>query len=110
MKFWMLLLIPVIAFSIGCGKPIMMGTPIDKAKLDQLVPGKTPEAKVTELFGQPFKKEMVSGDMTKYTYGYYEETPRIFRKNVQSKQILDVYTQGGTVLKYDLRKEGIGDK
>lgn len=109
MKFWMLLLIPVIAFSIGCA-PIIMGTPIDKAKLEQLVPGKTPEAKVTELFGQPFKKEMVSGDMTKYTYTYYEENPRIFRKNVQTKQLLDVYTQGGTVLKYDLRKEGIGDK
>jgi SmpA / OmlA family len=109
MKFWMLLLIPVIAFSIGCA-PTIMGTPIDKAKLEQLVPGTTPEAKVTELFGQPFKKEMVSGDMTKYTYTYYEEHPRIFRKNVQTKQILDVYTQGGVVLKYDLRKEGIGDK
>jgi hypothetical protein len=109
MKFWMLLLIPVIALSIGCA-PTIMGTPIDKAKLEQLVPGTTPEAKVTDLFGQPFKKEMVSGDMTKYTYTYYEERPRIFRKNVQIKQILDVYTQGGTVLKYDLRKEGVADK
>ncbi len=38
MKFWMLLLIPVIAFSIGCA-PTIMGTPIDKAKLEQIVPG-----------------------------------------------------------------------
>jgi len=109
MKYWMLVLVPVIAFSIGCGKPITMGTPIDKAKLEQLVPGKTPEAKVTELFGQPFKKEIVSGDMAKYTYTYYEEHPRIFREDVWTKQILNVYTQGGLVLKYDLRKESTGD-
>ncbi len=109
MRFWMLLLIPVIAFSIGCA-PTIMGTPIDKAKLEQIVPGKTPEGKVTEVFGQPYKKEMVSGDTTKYTYTYYEEHPRIFRKNVQIKQVLDVYTQKGTVLKYDLRKEGVEDK
>jgi hypothetical protein len=110
MRFWMLLLIPVIAFSIGCGKPIMMGTPIDKAKLEQLVPGKTPEGKLAEIFGQPDKKEMVSGGMTKYTYSYYEEHPRIFSKTEQIKQVLDVYTQKGTVLKYDLRKEGVEGK
>ena len=56
MKFWMLLLIPVIAFSIGCGQPYIVGTPIEKAQLDQIVPGTTPEAKVTEVFGQPLKK------------------------------------------------------
>jgi outer membrane protein assembly factor BamE (lipoprotein component of BamABCDE complex) len=110
MRFWMLLLIPVIAFSIGCGKPIIQGMPIDKAKLEQLVPGKTPEGKVTEVFGQPYKKEMVSGDTTKYTYTYYEEHPRIWTKNVQVKQVLDVYTKGGVVEKYDLKKEGIEDK
>ena len=108
MRFWMLLLIPVIAFSIGCGKPIIVGTPIDKAKVEQIVPGTTSEAKVAELFGQPFKTEMVSGGVTKNTYTYYEEHPRIFRKNVQVKQLLEVYTQGGVVQKYDLKKEGVG--
>jgi outer membrane protein assembly factor BamE (lipoprotein component of BamABCDE complex) len=106
----MILLIPVIAFSIGCGKPIIQGTPIDKAKLEQIVPGTTSEAKVTELFGQPFKTEMVSGGVTKKTYSYFEEHPRIFRKNVQIKHILDVYSQGGVVQKYDLKKEGVEDK
>ena len=110
MKYWVLVLVPVIAFSIGCGKPIIMGTPIDKANLEQLVPGTTPEKKVTELFGQPFKKEMVSGDMAKYTYTYYEEHPRIFIEDVQTKQLLEVYTQGGVVQKYILRKEGVQDK
>jgi outer membrane protein assembly factor BamE (lipoprotein component of BamABCDE complex) len=108
MRFWMLLLIPVIAFSIGCGKPIIVGTPIDKAKVEQIVPGTTSEAKVVELFGQPLKTEMVSGGLTKHTFSYYEEHPRIIRKNVQVKEVLEVYTQGGVVQKYDLRKEGVG--
>ncbi len=110
MKYWMLVLVPVIAFSIGCGKPIMMGTPIDKAKLEQIVPGTTSEAKVVELFGQPQKKEMMSGNINKLTYTYYEEQPRFWTKNVQIKHILDVYTQGGVVQKYEMRKEGIDPK
>ena len=60
MKYWMLVLIPVVALSIGCA-PTIMGTPIDRAKLDQIVPGTTTDAKVMEVFGQPFKKEMVAG-------------------------------------------------
>ena len=107
MRFWMLLLIPVIAFSIGCGKPVVMGTPIDKAKVEQIVPGSTSETKVAELFGRPMKTEMVSGGLTKHTYSYYEETPRFWYKNVQVKQVLEVYTKGGVVQKYDLKKEGV---
>ena len=107
MKYWMLVLIPVMAFSIGCGKPTIMGTPIDRAKLEQIVPGTTTDAKVMEVFGQPFKKEMVAGDMTKYTYTYFENQPRFWSKNKVNKQTLDVYTKGGLVQKYDLKNEGI---
>jgi outer membrane protein assembly factor BamE (lipoprotein component of BamABCDE complex) len=105
MKSWMLLLIPAIAFSIGCST-VTMGTPIDKAKVEQIVPG-TPEGKVVEVFGQPFKKEMVSADTTKYVYTYYEEQPRFFRKNLQVRETLEIYTKGGKVEKYDFKKEGI---
>jgi hypothetical protein len=107
MKYWMLVLIPVMALSIGCGKPNIMGTPLDQAKMEQMVPGATPEAKVVEVFGAPFKTEMVAGGATKYTYTYYEEHPRIFRKNKVYKQTLELYTQGGMVQKYDLKNEGI---
>jgi len=107
MKYWMLVLIPVMAFSLGCGKPTMMGTPIDKAKLEQVVPGATTDAKVMEIFGEPFKKEMVAGGATKYTYTYFEDRPRFWSKNKRIKQTLDVYTQGGKVQKYDLKNEGI---
>ncbi len=110
MRFWMLLLIPVMVFSIGCAKPIIMGTPIDKAKVEQIVPGTTSEGKVVELFGQPMKTEMVSGGLTKHTYSYYEEHPRFWTKNIQIKHVLDVYTRGGVVQKYDMRKEGIDPK
>jgi outer membrane protein assembly factor BamE (lipoprotein component of BamABCDE complex) len=106
MKFWMLLLIPVIAFSIGCGKPYYVGTPLEKDKLDQIVPG-TAEGKVVEVFGQPFKKEAVSGDTTKYIYTYYEEQPRFWTKYIQIKHTLDIYTKGGVVQKYDLKKERV---
>jgi hypothetical protein len=107
MKYWMLVLIPVMAFTLGCGKPNIMGTPIDKAKLEQVVPGATTDAKVMEIFGEPFKKEMVAGGATKYIYTYYEEHPRIIRKNKVYKQTLELYTQGGMVQKYDLKNEGI---
>jgi outer membrane protein assembly factor BamE (lipoprotein component of BamABCDE complex) len=107
MKFWMLLLIPVIAFSIGCGQPYIVGTPIEKAQLDQIVPGTTTEGKVVELFGQPLKKEKVSADTTKYVYSYYEEQPRVWTKNIRIKHTLDVYAKGGVVQKYDLKKEGV---
>ena len=108
MKYWMLILIPVVALSIGCA-PNIMGTPIDRSKLDQIVPGTTTDAKVMEVFGEPFKKEMVAGDMTKYTYTYFEEYFRVFRKNKVNKQTLYVYTQGGMVQKYDFKNEGIGN-
>ena len=107
MKYWMLVLIPVLALSIGCMKPTISGTPIDKGKLEQIVPGTATEAKVTEVFGEPFKKEMVAGDMTKYTYTYFEEYFRFFRKNKVNKQTLEVYTKGGMVQNYDLKNEGV---
>ncbi len=107
MKYWMLVLIPVLALSIGCGVPYVTGTPIEKGKLEQIVPGQSPEGKVTQVFGEPFKKEMVAGDMTKYTYTYFKEEPRFWSKNKITKQTLEVYTKNGIVQKYDLKDEGI---
>lgn len=107
MKFWILLLIPVIAFSIGCAKPYYAGTPIDSSKVDQIVPGTTTESKVVDLFGKPFKTEPAPGGMTKHVFTYYEDKPRIWNKDEQVKQTLDVFTQGGVVQKYELKKEGV---
>ncbi len=109
MKYWMLVLIPVLALSIGCGKPYVTGTPVEKSKLDQIVPGQSPEAKVTQVFGEPFKKEAVEGDMTRYTYTYFKEEPRFWTKNKVTKQTLEIYTKAGVVQKYNLKDEGIGE-
>ena len=107
MKYLTLLLIPVIAFSLGCAKGYTVGTPFEKAKVDQLVPGTTPESKVIDLFGQPEKKEQTAAGQTKYVYSYYEEIPKIWSKNIQRKSILEVLTQGGVVQKYDVRRDAI---
>ena len=107
MKYLMALLILVIAFSLGCAKPYMVGTPIERAKLDQLVPGTTPDSKVMELFGKPEKQEQMSTGQTKLVYSYYEEIPKFWTKNIQRKTILEVLTQGGVVQKYDLKREAI---
>ena len=107
MKYLLLVLIPVIAFSVGCGTPYVVGKPIEKAKVDQMVPGTTKEDKVMEMFGQPEKKEMTPAGETKYTYSYFEVTPRFFWKDREQKNILEVYTKNGTVLKYDFRREGV---
>lgn len=107
MKYLLLLMIPVIAFSVGCGKPYMVGTPIDKAKVDQIIPGKTPEAKVVEMFGQPATKEAVAAGGMKYVYNYYSEEPRFWTKNVVQKTRLEVFTKDGVVQRYEIKKEGI---
>ena len=107
MRYLMLLLIFVIAFSVGCAKPYIVGTPIEKARVDQIVPGTTQEYKVIEMFGQPAKKEMTGAGETKYVYSYYEEMPRFWSKNIQHKRTFEVFTKGGVVQKYNFKREGI---
>ncbi len=107
MKYLMLLLVPVIAFSIGCGKPYMVGTPVEKAKVDQIIPGTTQEDKIVEMFGQPAKKETTGAGEMKYVYNYFYEEPRFWTKNLVRKTTLEIITKGGVVQKYDLKKEGV---
>ena len=110
MRYLMFLLIPVIAFSIGCGKPYIVGTPIEKAKVDQIVPGTTKEDKVVEMFGQPMKKEKTPTGEMKYIYGYYEEYPKFWTKNIRHKTTLEIFTKDGVVQKYDLKREGVDEE
>ena len=107
MKYLLLLLVPVIAFSIGCGKPYMVGTPLDKAKVDQIIPGTTSEAKVVEMLGQPAKKETVEEGQMKYVYNYFSVEPKFWTKDVEHKTALEVLTQNGVVQRYDFKREGV---
>ncbi len=107
MKYLMLLLIPVIALSFACAKPYMVGTPIDKAKLDQIVPGATKEGQIVEMFGQPAKKETTASGETMYVYSYYTNTPKFWTKDIVQKTVLEIYAQNGVVRKYDIKREGV---
>ena len=107
MKYLWFLLIPVMAFSIGCGKSYMVGTPLDRAKVDQIIPGTTSEDKVVEMLGQPAKKETVGAGQMKYVYNYFSIEPRFWTKDVERKTSLEVLTQNGVVQRYDFKREGI---
>jgi len=107
MKYLLLLLIPVMAFSIGCGKPYMVGTPLDRAKVDQIIPGTTSEDKVVEMLGQPAKKETVGEGQMKYVYNYFSVEPKFWRKDVERKTSLEVFTKNGVVQRYELKREGV---
>ena len=107
MKYLLLLLIPVIAFSIGCGKPYMVGTPLDKTKVDQIIPGTTSENKVVEMLGQPATKETVGAGQMKYVYNYFSVEPRFWTKDVRRKTALEVITKDGVVQRYELKRESI---
>ena len=107
MKYLLLLLIPVMAFSIGCGQPYMVGTPLDKAKVDQIIPGTTSEDKVAEMLGQPARKESVGAGQMKYVYNYFSVEPRFWTKNVERKTALEVFTKDGVVQRYEFKREGV---
>ncbi len=107
MKYLLILLIPVMVFSIGCGKPYTVGTPLDKAKVDQIIPGTTSEAKVVEILGQPAKKETVGAGQVKYVYNYFSVEPRFWTKDIERKTTLEVFTQNGVVQRYEFKREGV---
>ena len=107
MKYLLLMLIPVIAFSIGCGKPYVVGTPLDKAKLDQIIPGATSEDKVVEILGQPAMKETVGAGQMKSVYNYFSVEPRFWTKDVERKNTLEVFTKDGVVQRYEMKREGV---
>ncbi len=107
MKYLLLIMIPVLALSFACAKPYVVGTPIDKGKVDQIVPGTTKEGQIVDMFGQPAKKETTSSGETKYVYSYYTTIPKFWSKDVQQKTSLEVYANKGVVSKYDIKREGV---
>ena len=108
MKYLLVLLIPVIAFSIGCGKPYVVGTPLDKAKLDQIIPGVTSEDKVVEILGQPAMKESVGAGQMKSVYNYFSVEPNFWAKDDEQKNTLEVFTKDGVVQRYEMKRERVG--
>jgi outer membrane protein assembly factor BamE (lipoprotein component of BamABCDE complex) len=106
MRYVAILLILLLGLTFSCAT-ITQGKPIDRAKMNQLMAGQTKVEKVVEVFGQPDKVERLATGEEKYTYRYYQEIPRILRKNEITKQQLDVIVGDGVVKKYDLAEEGV---
>ncbi len=105
----LVVIVAIFVFSLGCaGAPQTRGTPIESAKIEQLVPGTTDEGKVVEMFGNPARKETGGNGQVKYIYSYYQDVPKIWRKNIQQKSLLEIYLQDGVVQRYDLKQDGIG--
>ena len=107
MKYLLFVLIAALAFSLGCGKPYTVGTPFDRAKVDQIVPGKTTEDNVVQMFGQPSAKETTGAGETRYVYSYFRAVPKFWSKDTEEKTNLEVYSRNGVVQRYEVRKEGI---
>jgi outer membrane protein assembly factor BamE (lipoprotein component of BamABCDE complex) len=106
-KYLLFLLIPVLVFAFGCGKPYYIGTPIEKGKMDQIVPGKTTESQLTGMLGQPTTKETLKTGETRYAYSYFEEHPRFWSKDIVYKSTLEVFAKNGVVQRYDFKREGV---
>ena len=106
MRYVVILLVLLLGLTFSCAT-ITQGRPIDRAKMNQLIAGQTKVEKVVEVFGQPDQVEKLAAGEEKYIYRYYQEIPRIVRKNEITKEQLDIIVANGVVKKYDLAKEGV---
>ena len=106
-KYLLFLLIPILVFAFGCTKSYNIGTPIEKSKIDQIVPGKTTESDITQMFGQPYTKETLKTGETRYVYSYFEQRSKFWSKDITYKSTLEIFARNGLVEKYDFKREGV---
>ncbi len=107
MKYLTVVLIAVVGFSFSCASVVTKGKPIGKTEMDQLVVGETKVEKLTQILGEPEKKETVRSGEVKYTYSYYRLTPHWWTKDEVKQQQLDVTVVDGVVTKYNLRGDDV---
>ena len=109
MRYLAIAVVVLVALTFGCAEMVVQGKAIDRAKMDQLVPGQTETEKVVEVFGKPDSVEKMAGGGEKYVYQYFQLRPHIFRADEVVKQRLDITMQDNRVQGYDLTAEGIKD-
>ena len=107
MKYLAIVLVLVAAFAFSCASMETKGSPITKDQMSQLAIGETKADRVTQIFGQPEKKEMGKMGEEKYTYSYYQLIPHLFRKDEVTQQKLEVTVQDGVVTKYNMRGDEV---
>ena len=108
MKYLAIVLVLVLAFAFSCASIETKGRPITKDQMSQLAIGETKADRVTQIFGQPEKKEMGNMGEEKYIYSYYKLIPHWWTKDEVQQQKLEVTVQDGVVTKYNLRGDEVG--
>lgn len=85
------------------------GTKIDVEKVNQIVKGKTTEADLVSMFGQPFSKSVVSQNESKwlYAYNFASASAQAFTMKTTSSAettTLDILLRDGVVINYTYSK------
>ncbi len=107
MKYAAILLVGLLALTMGCGRPYTVGKHLDQAKVGQITPGTTTAGQVESLLGKPEKVEPTAGGQ-KYIYYYYQEKPAPwYRLTDVEQQRLEVTMAGGVVQRVNIVQQGI---
>jgi len=107
MRYVAIVLILVAGFTFSCASMETKGRPITKDQIAQLAVGETKAEKLTQIFGEPEKKEMVQSGEEKYIYSYYQLIPHWWTVNEVQQQKLEVTVADGVVTKFNLRGDEI---
>lgn len=107
MRYLAIPVVVLVAITFGCSQMVVQGKAIDRAKVNQLVPGQTQAEKVVEVFGKPDGIEKIASGEEKYVYQYYQLRTRIFKLDNVVKERLDIIIKDNRVQKYNLSAEGV---
>ncbi|WP_159565909.1 hypothetical protein [Budvicia diplopodorum] len=103
----LLLVVACVSAISGCvyRSTVQAGKDFDHNQISKIVKGETTEGQLASLFGQPVKKEVVSGNEVKWIYEKVESTAavRMFsaKPKVDTKRkALEVLIKDGKVINY----------
>jgi len=100
MRYTMILLIFLMAFTFGCGKMVMEGRKIDEAKVKDLMAMSNTSAKVEQAFGKPDKVEKMASGEEQYSYRYYYKNPHWWTVDDMAEQNLKIIVKDDMVQSY----------
>lgn len=85
------------------------GTPVAVENVNKIIKGKTTEAELVSMFGQPFSKAVVSATESKWIYSHTSSTASaqaFTMKTTSSAEVttLDIFIKDGVVINYAYTK------
>ena len=110
-KFALVLVIAALASGCVYRSTAHSGRDFDETKSSQIVSGKTTEADLVRLLGEPVKKEVVSETEVKWIYEYVTSSAavRVFSANPKvdvKKKTLEALVRNGVVVNFALTNPG----